>query len=121
MIRYLGNLSMIMRVAASSSMGADKIRQHMAEGMQNAHAYAQICRLYKDPVEAANERLRSKGWQEGFEPVHMDDHDYAAIALPLTEPARLENLLEAIGSNAPEQYQKFSKTAETRQALMRKR
>jgi hypothetical protein len=126
MIRYLGNLSMIMRAATSSSTGADKIRQHMAEGMQNAHAYAQICRLYKNPLEAANERLRSEGWQEGFEPVHMGDHlheshdDYAAIALPLTEPARLENLLEAIGSNAPEQYQKFSKTAETRQALMRK-
>jgi hypothetical protein len=125
MIRYLGNLSMIMRVAASSSLGAEKIRQQMAEGMQNAHAYAQICRLYKDPVEAANKQLRKEGWQEGFEPVRIGDpihesHDYAAIALPLTEPVRLENLLEAIGSNAPEKYQEFSKTAENRQALMRK-
>jgi len=123
-IRYLGNLPRIMRTAASASDGAREIRKWMAEGMLNADAYVQLRRLYDEPLKDANDRLASENWKEGFKFVQMSDplhgsHDYAAIALSLTEPTTLENLVEDIYANTPEQHQQWSQTAESRQALMR--
>jgi len=124
-IRYLGHLPRMMDIAASSSDGAAKIRENMAEGMKNAHAYEQLRKLYEEPLKAANDQLKSKGSQEGFEFVQMSNpphgsHHYAAIVLPLTKPTTLENLLEAIKANTPKRYQQFSQTAEARQELYEK-
>jgi hypothetical protein len=117
LIRYFGNLSRIMEVAAWSDEGASRLRRDMALGMRNVNAYKQLIDLYEPIREEANKML---GSSRGLEPVKTPDgaHQYAAVAIAAARGERLEGLIVdpiCEGRNAS-----FHRLADSRQRLMRK-
>ncbi|MET8138575.1 hypothetical protein ABZV24_43105 [Streptomyces sp. NPDC005251] len=126
LVLRLGNLSRIMYVASKSEDGAEAVRAWMATGMKNLDAYAKLRDLYRSYVEAANEEMRTlHHWLEPFQFVDVIDnegvtHKYAAVAMPLSDPTNLNNILTLITPEDAPDPEDFSDIAENRQRLMKK-
>jgi hypothetical protein len=124
LVRYLGNLSRIMGVAAWTHEGAARLRRDMAIGMKNDRAYAQLIELYRPLVDAINSDLKRAGSARRLRPVSMrqirggSESAYAAVAIDADEHDSLASLLRfPIGKRNGRDFRDFS---ETRQRLMRK-
>jgi hypothetical protein len=125
-VRYLGNLSLIMHVAAATDAGASIVREDMDRGMRNPTAYSHLIRLYKPIVEETNAVLREHNYPYPFEftaggasPGANAQHEYASIALPASATTRIDNLLGLVAERQEKELQRFASTfAQARQRLI---
>lgn len=123
LVRYLGNLSRTMGIAAWSDEAAARLRRDMATGMRNDRAYAQLIRLYKPLVDAINEdscRCRSARRIEMVEIPRTSGEirGYAAVMVAADHRDSLESLFDLPVDDRS--HQEFSNLAETRQRLIRR-
>jgi hypothetical protein len=126
LVRYLGQFSSIMRVAAATERGARMLREDMDAGMRNPQLYEHLIDIYQPMIGKANAALQEQGYSYQFKLIapataQGTQSRYAAIALHCNSSTRLDNLLGHVADKRSVEFEEFAANfAENRQRLMRK-